>query len=144
MKRVQTSHDLGAPAEEAWTVLSDFQGWSDWNPVIPKMEADGRVGGAVRFEIRVGDRRPMKLASKFVTWDEARELAWGGGLPGLFTGRHYFRLEPLQDGTCRIIHGEDFSALIPWIMLTKRRLTEVEEAYTLLNQALAAELSRRG
>ena len=44
MKSAQTQLDLDASAEEAWALLSDLSGWSSWNPVIPKMHADQRVG----------------------------------------------------------------------------------------------------
>lgn len=143
MKTVKTHLDLDASAEEAWAVLSDMEGWSSWNPVIPRMKADPRLGGKVKFEIHVAPGKPMNLASKIVTWEENRGLAWGGGLPGVFTGRHYFELEPLEDGRCRITHGEDFRGLVPAIVLNEARLANIEAAYAKMNEALAAEVARR-
>ena len=142
MKRVRTQLDLPASAEDAWAVLSDLSGWSGWNPVIPKIEGDGRVGGTVAFDIVVEPGRPMKLNAKFSEWEAPRAIAWGAGIPGVFGGEHFLRLEPRGDGRCRILHGEDFRGLVPTLLFGAKRIRSIEEAYARMNEALAKELER--
>ena len=143
MRNIRTELDIDAPIEEVWSVLSDIENWESWNPVVPKIQARKQLGGGVRFEIHVPPGKPLKLAAKFLAWEENREMAWGGGIPGVFSGNHYFRLEPRDAGGCRIIHGEDFRGLVPLLLFTRKRVANIEAAYSRMNEALAAETKRR-
>lgn len=143
MRNIRTELEIDAPIEEVWAVLSDIESWESWNPVIPRIQASPRLGGGVRFEIHVPPGKPLKLAAKFLAWEENREMAWGGGLPGVVKGNHYFRLEPLNGDRCRIIHGEDFGGFVPLILLTRKRVANIEAAYSRMNEALATETKRR-
>ena len=70
-----------------------------------------------------------------ITWFEpARELAWIGTVPLLFSGEHYWSLRPADGGTL-LEHGERFDRLIPRIW-GKRKLESFKPAYERLNLAL--------
>ena len=71
------------------------------------------------------------------------ELAWRGSaaIPGLFAGRHYFRLEPEGAGACRLVHGEDFSGLL--VPFFGGILADTEKGFHAMNAALKARAEAR-
>lgn len=75
--------------------------------------------------------------------DPAHELVWRGSLrvPGMFTGRHYFRLELADGGACRLVHGEDFSGLL--LPLMGGLLTDTKRGFHAMNGALKARAEAR-
>jgi len=61
-----------------------------------------------------------------------KELAWGGGIKGIFIGEHVFLLERIDKSSTKLIQKEDFSGLaIPFASLDA-----IEEGYSLMNRAL--------
>lgn len=75
--------------------------------------------------------------------EPSAELVWRGSLPipGLFAGRHYFRLEPAGGGACRLVHGEDFSGLLLPVM--GGMLADTERGFHAMNAALKARAEAR-
>jgi hypothetical protein len=142
VKSVHTELELDAGSEKAWALLTDFPSWSTWNPVIVKIDAEPRLGGEVAFEIHVDPAAPANLNANFSVWEEGEAFAWAAGLPGLFTGEHSLRIEALDGGKSRLTHGEEFGGLLPALMFTPDRLKSIEDAYSRMNEAFAAELRR--
>ena len=60
-------------------------------------------------------------------------------IPGLFVGRHYFRLE--AEGACRLVHGEQFSGLL--LPLMGGMLADTEKGFHAINAALKARAEAR-
>ena len=51
-----------------------------------------------------------------------RELTWRGRLlplPGLFTGTHHYRLDPLDGGGTRLHNGERYAGLLAPLFMRK-------------------------
>lgn len=71
------------------------------------------------------------------------ELAWRGSvaIPGLFVGRHYFRLEADGESACRLVHGEQFSGLL--LPLMGGMLADTEKGFHAMNAALKARAEAR-
>jgi hypothetical protein len=143
VKSVHTQIELDAGIEQAWVLLTDFPSWSAWNPVIVQIDAEPGVGGEVDFEIRVPPSEPANLRASFSVWEPGRAIAWRAGIPGVFTGEHYLRLEQLADGGSQLTHGEDFGGLLPALMFSAERMESIEAAYRRMNEAFASELERR-
>ena len=51
MPRIRTELVVAAPPARVFAALADFGSWSAWNPVIPKIRGEARVGSSVRFRI---------------------------------------------------------------------------------------------
>ncbi len=54
-------------------------------------------------------------------------LRWQGGIPLIFTGSHYFKLEVLGEDKTRFIQGEDFNGICVPLLLPflKKALNEL-------------------
>jgi hypothetical protein len=72
-----------------------------------------------------------------------RRLRWLGHLlvPGIFDGEHSFTIEPLDDGTVRLVQREDFrGVLVPMLARSLDRRTL--PAFERMNQALKQRAER--
>ncbi len=139
MPDVHTTLTIAAPPGRVWSVLTDFAAYPQWNAIISHVRADLRVGGAMRFRIRIDSAPELGFAARFVRVDAERELSWRGGaplVPALAWGEHYFRLAAHEHGT-HLTHGEHFGGLLALVMrgTTHARVTRT---YDRFNHALKA------
>ncbi len=111
MKRnLEVSHAIAAPANVVWQRLAALQDYPQWN-----------ARTHFRRAAQVGERQVMRVRL-FGLWlavpvviehcDPARGLRWRGGIPGVFTGSHYFRVEDTGNGHSCLIQGEDFDGAL--------------------------------
>jgi hypothetical protein len=121
-----------------WDILTDFAGYSSWNPTMPAMKAEPRAGGKVDFTIVI-DKMRLPIAARMVRFEKGRELAWVGPRVALFgvfvRGEHYFRIEPTGEGRVRLVHGEEFNGIFLPLLWTRMK-PRVEQAYAAMNHAL--------
>lgn len=60
-------------------------------------------------------------------------------MPGIFTGRHSFRLVPHEGGKTRFVHGEEFNGiLVPFFDLSTTR-----KGFELMNEALKKRVEQK-
>ncbi len=133
-KQVQTTQFIPAPLDQVWRALSDFDAYPRWNWLLRLRPLSGlREGGRALLTLRVG-KLPL-VVPVVVEAASGTELRWVGGPPGLFRGRHYFRLREVEGGT-ELTHGEEFSGILPhlvWPVIG----SQVEREYQRLNESFA-------
>lgn len=131
---------VAAKPATVWRVLSDARGFERWNPVHVRVEGNFRQGDVVRIHVKDGDGKVSAFDSTVRRVVVERELAQGGGVPGLLTFSHSFDLQPVAGGT-RVTQREEFrGAGVPFV-----DLDWVEPGYKAVNTALkrrAEELER--
>lgn len=131
---IRTEIDIDAPPDRVWAILSDLDRYPTWNPLVVHAFGPLRPGERLRVTVRAG--RTMKFTPEVVVADPGRELRWRGVLLGssLFSGEHYFRIEPRGEGV-RFVHGEQFSG---WLVPVLRRSLErdARPAFERMNRAL--------
>lgn len=68
-----------------------------------------------------------------------KELRWlgSGAIKGLFDGEHYFKLHPLEDGSVRFEHGENFSGILVGLM--PKLLDDTKLGFEQMNVAFKKE-----
>jgi len=97
----------------AFDTLVDHNSWPRWMP------ASFRSVGKGQGKLTVGAQRKVKvLGSPFPSpirvevVDRAREVTWGGGIPGLVKGRHRFLFEPKGDSSVEVSSVETWSGAL--------------------------------
>jgi hypothetical protein len=72
-----------------------------------------------------------------IEYEPERTIRWTGGLPipGLYRIEHWFRVEPLDENTSRVIHGEVHRGLLVGFVL-KPFGNDFERYYRNTNAAL--------
>ena len=136
MRNLETEIIISASPQQIWQVLLDFEKYPEWNPFI-RIEGTAKVGSKLKNTMQLEGRSPQVFKPEVVVVEEQRELRWLGKLfiSGLFDGEHYFRLEPVDDRTTRLVHGENFSGILVGILL-KMIGKETLAAFERMNNAL--------
>jgi hypothetical protein len=142
-KQLRTEIDVAATPERVWQVLTDFDAYSQWNPFMT--EASGRPVPGQRLTIRMqpDGGRAMTFRPTVREAVPQRRLRWLGHLlvPGIFDGEHSFTIEPLDDGTVRLVQREDFrGVLVPLLARSLDRRTL--PAFERMNRALKQRAER--
>lgn len=137
MPAVLTSLAIDAPRDRIWAILTDFDAYPQWNPLIREPRGRARAGEPFDFRLELGPLR-APIAARIVRADGV-ELRWEGPrnprLAPLGRGSHFFRLEDLGTGRTRLVHGEVFEGplfRLPWAWIAPR----LEDAYASLNRAI--------
>jgi hypothetical protein len=142
--RIETTVHLDARANEVWAVLTDFPAYGEWNPFITAIS--GLLAEDERLEVRFTQAggKTVTFRPRVLRVSPARQIRWLGklGPGGLFDGEHYFVLEPQQDGTTMLTHGERFTGIL--VPLMGKTINETEGGFTSMNDALAARLKEVG
>ena len=138
---IDTSIDIAAEPGAIWQVLTDFSSYEDWNPMLRKVETKLQLGAPVRFEVLREGAKSLNLNARITTLSEARSLVWRGGSAAFVSGEHYFRIEQLPGGHCRLDHGEHFAGVI--LPLLKGTLKNASELYRAMNEALKRRVEDR-
>lgn len=131
---IQTTIDIEANPAQIWRVLTDFESYAEWNPMLSNAHTRLEPAAEVRFEVLREDASPLKLKANITVLSSAEELVWRGGSGAVIAGEHYFRIEPLGERHCRFHHGEHFQGLL--LPLVKPILKNAAALYEAMNGAL--------
>lgn len=115
MHQIRTEAVIPAPTARVWAVLADFDRYAEWNPLNIQASGKARIGARIAMTF-VNPAKPGATVSQRVTitvCEPNMRLEWVGRVAILFTGRHFFHLTPMENGT-HLVHGEDQSGLIAW------------------------------
>ncbi len=131
-KNIVTNIEIQAPTNAVWEVLMDNQSYPLWNPYHVKVEGTLKVGEQLKLEIHKPNKSEIHIKPVVMDIIPFKLLTWGGGIKGIFHGKHVFELQRLSEFKTRLIHRETFAGIaIPFA-----ELDTIEEGYHLMNEAL--------
>lgn len=135
MKEIKTEIIIDASSEQVWQVLTDYESYPDWNPFIISIEGEKEVGGRLKNTM-LNDGKTSVFKPVIQKWEENQHFEWLGSLPlRLFTGRHYFILEPINANQTKLIHGEYFGGLLRGLIM--KQIGEATlQSFLAMNRAL--------
>jgi len=141
VRQIDTVITIDAAPERVWAILTDFARVSSWNPFITSISGDLAPGSHLEVDIEPPGMRAMRFKPRVEVLKPQRELIWLGRafIPGLFDGRHYFRLADDKGGT-RFEHGETFRGLL--VPLLRGTFGAIEEGFAAMNAALKRKAER--
>ena len=141
MIKIETETIIPASPEQIWDILTDFESYPEWNPMILEVTGKPVIGAKLKLKVSAPDNSGRKYSFKAVIVNNqpSEMLAWKGGVPGILSGFHYWKLSSCHSGT-RLIHGEDFFGLYAWFM-GRERIMSLKPAYENMNVALNERVS---
>ena len=137
-KQIETVIDIQAGTAEVWRVLMEFQTYPEWNPFIRSIVGDAHPGERLAVQIQPPGKRAIHFSPHVIVVQDRSAFSWLGHLliPGLFSGVHEFRLQPIGSAT-RLYHRESFSGiLVP--LLWAQVAPPTRAGFEAMNQALKA------
>jgi len=139
MKELRSEIEIAAPAGQVWAILTDFEGYPQWNPFIRRVRGNLVEGERLEVMMQPSGAEGMTFSPTVLHAEADRELRWIGHLfvPGLFDGEHIFTIEPLETGRVRFTQREIFTGLL--VPLLARMLdTDTRRGFEEMNRALKA------
>ena len=140
---LHTEIDIEAPPATVWAILTDLDGWADWNPFITSSSGTVAVGEKLTNRMEPPGGRAITFKPTVTVVEPERTLEWLGRLVvrGIFDGRHRFELEATPTGT-RLIHTEHLSGVL--VRFLKKSLdTQTLAGFESMNTALGARAESR-
>lgn len=136
MKKIETSILIAASPQKVWSVLMDFERYPSWNPFIKEISGEKKVGGKLTAKIESPGAKPMIFKPTVQSLEEEKEFSWLGRvlLPGIFDGKHIFRLEATSSGHTRFYQEEEFKGFL--LPLLSSVLKQAEKGFELMNESL--------
>jgi hypothetical protein len=134
MKEYHTKIEIIASIEKVWEVLSDFEGYNEWNPLVSQITGDISEGGTIKTTIV-----PLRktYSATLLSFKENGEMIWKGKQMASFllAGKHYYILKKQNDNLTTLEHGEYFTGVFS-VFISKRILQKMENAFVAHNIAL--------
>jgi hypothetical protein len=136
---ISVTIDIAAPQTRVWQILTAFEDYATWHPVLSLNGPvpDVAVGAELPMRLSGGVAGDQEFTGEIVEVDAPRRLAWQGGVPGVFLGRHSFDLVPLSEGITRFTDTERWSGSMAASVIAEHR-TALEQEYTRSAEALKA------
>lgn len=113
-KQIETEILINTSPEKAWTILTNFNDYPNWNPFIKSINGDVKVGNKIKVKIEPPEAKGMIFKPKVLTYEANKELRWVGHLliTGLFDGEHKFEIVDNGNGTVTFKHSEKFKGIL--------------------------------
>ena len=129
-KSVRAELVIPASPASVWSVLMDTSGYRDWNPIFVSAQGVFKEGGTISYQMKIGDNPAVGVEPSVRKLEVERKINQFGGLHGVLTYNHTWRLEPMGEST-KVVQHEEYRDLYVWFWDP----SPVERAYT---QALVA------
>lgn len=136
-KIVHTEHKILAPPHAVWSVLTSPAGYADWNPIFVQVQGEYREGAKMRYRMRDQNGKESDVTSTVIKFIPNQELNQFGGVRGVLTFDHTWKLEPIEGGT-RVVQHEEYRGFGVWFW----DASWVQPTYAKANQALEAYVLR--
>ncbi|ATC34037.1 SRPBCC domain-containing protein [Caulobacter vibrioides] len=131
-------HRIGvqAPAEVVWEVVSDFEGWAQWNPLYRKAEGVMKVGSTLVLEQHLPGQAPTVIQPVVQDWVPYEQLHWRSSrLGGFVTAIRYLEIESMGPASATFSNGELFMGLLlRFVSRDERR--QLKAAFTQMGEAV--------
>ena len=138
MKAYHTTIVINTSAAMVWDALTDFAAYPEWNPLVAWLRGDFATGGQIQLFIT-----PLQRAftARLTLVQPGQAFTWLGVqfAPWFLAGEHYYRLEPVDGHTTRLVHGEYFRGLGS-AFISAALLTTMEDTFHRHNQRLKERL----
>jgi len=114
MREIRTEIEIDALPTKVWSILTDFDNWKNWNPIVNQVSGVASLGSELSVTMRGDDGKDGQKYMPIVTeFEEPKFFRWRGKMLAefLFTNDKVFELEEISSGT-RLIHKELFSGML--------------------------------
>ncbi|HEX9758841.1 MAG TPA: SRPBCC domain-containing protein [Nitrospiria bacterium] len=118
MREIRTEIEIAAPPTKVWSILTDFDNWKNWNPIVTQASGAPSLGSELSVTMCGKDGKDAQKYMPIITdFEEPKFFRWRAKMMAefLFTNDKVFELEETGSGT-RLIHKELFSGMMVPLM----------------------------
>jgi hypothetical protein len=140
MKQYSASTTINAAPEVIWKILTDADGYPDWDPAMDHIEGKLAPGETVKFFTKLS---PQAFPVKVTAFEPNRKMVLTGGMPlGLFKSERTHTLTPGKEGQTTFKTEEVFSGLL--LPIFGRNLPDLTENFRAFAAGLKKQAERSG
>ncbi|MGH3013320.1 MAG: SRPBCC family protein [Gaiellaceae bacterium] len=113
-KTISSEVTVEASRETVWRILTDFEGYARWNPLMTTAEGDARLGAHIQVDLRPPGSDTQEVSPEITILRPNRKLAWMSRqlVPGLADREYEVILEPLGDERVRVVMHKRFEGIL--------------------------------
>ena len=114
MRELQTEIENSAPIHQVWKVLTDFDHWKDWNPMVNEASGLASVGSRLSISMCGSETKDtMTYQPTRIEVNSPKNLRWKATMLSgfMFTNYRVFEFTELNGGT-KLVNREEFSGLM--------------------------------
>ena len=144
MAELHAQIEIMAPAERVWEILSDLDGYADWNPLIRRAAGELKDGARLELVVEPPGIGPRIYHPTVVGLKPEREIRWvsRSGPPGILERERAFKIEPLGPDQSRFVQWELVTGLLA-LLRSVRSDEALEQGFRQMNEALKERAERR-
>jgi hypothetical protein len=133
---LRTEIEIDAPVTHVYRVLTDFERYHEWNPLIPSLSGKLAVGEKLSLELSLPEGKTYLLTPRVLQVVESEQLRWSSQfwLPSLLEAEHFLLLSERGDGRTRVVQGLNFSGFL--LRFAGQAPTLTARGFVYMNQAL--------
>jgi hypothetical protein len=135
---LHTEIDIDATPETVWQVLTDLEGWAEWNPFITSSVGKPEAGEKLINRMEPPGGKAMTFKPQVTVVEDGETFEWLGklGFSGVFDGRHRFEVEASPTGT-KLTQSESLDGIL--VRFVRKSLdTQTKSGFEAMNVALKA------
>ena len=105
---------IEASRERIWSLLTDLDGYRDWNPYITRASGNVREGATIEFHAEPQGEDAEDLTAKVLILHPRRKFEWQTRtvVPGVLDHEQIFRVIPAGPNRWRIVQEARFEGLL--------------------------------
>lgn len=136
MKFYEAQTSIDAPASAVWDVLTDGDGFTDWDSGVVRFEGAITEGARITVYAEISPNRAFPVTVGELVPNE--RMVWRSGMPlGLFTGTRTHTLSE-SDGRTQFRVREEFTG--PLVPLIWRTMPDLEPSFIRFARGLKARV----
>lgn len=135
--KVDTEIEIDGTADQVWKLITNFQGYADWNPTITKASGELNEGSMIDVTFALPFSKSVDFNLEVRNIDKGKTFSLVSKIlePKILDSTYYLVIEKTENGTVKFCQSEKFSGLLLYLVFPfiKGRL---EKGFNEMNQAL--------
>jgi len=114
MRELRAEIEISAPIDRVWRLLTDFDHWKEWNPMVNAASGNAAVRSKLNITMRGPDAKDaMRYQPTVLEVAPPKYLRWRATMINglLFTNDRVFELEE-RNGATVLVNREEFTGLM--------------------------------
>ena len=112
-KSVHAELVIPAAPDRIWDVLMDTEAYGEWNPIFVSVEGEFREGGTLAYQMKSPDGELSDVEPTVRKLVPGREINQFGGVRGILTFDHTWRIDPVPEGS-KVTQHEEYRGVYVW------------------------------
>jgi hypothetical protein len=140
--RIEHRIGVAASPDTIWGLISDLEGWSQWNPLYTEVEGRLSIGQKLKISEAAPGGGARIIAPTIVDWEPPAQILWreDGGLMSRTV--RYLEIEALSETGCIFSNGAVFHGLLGEHAAKSQR-GAIYRGYEALGEAVKRESEAR-